>query len=226
MGGVAIDQASDKGPLTVVRAFGENVLDPILAVTRRVCQVSVWIGGLLMIASSVLIGVEVVIRKFFSLSIGGADELGSYVLSMSAAWAFAYALLQRGHVRIDSLYVMLPTRVRALLDMLGIALFMVFFGIVLYYAFDVLADSIRVGTKSWTKLQTPLVIPQSVWFVGLAVTVFVAFLLLLRSLVYFITADLENLQPLVGSRSVDEELEEELHVLEEDRALLEQDTKQ
>ena len=217
MGGVAIDGASDKGPLTAVRAFGENVLDPILGVTRRVCQVSVWIGGLMMIGASILIGVEVLIRKFFSLSIGGADEIGGYVLSMSAAWAFGFALLQRGHVRIDSIYVTFPPRVRAVLDLLGVALFTFFFGLILYYAYDVLADSIRVGTVSWTKLQTPLVIPQSVWFAGLLVTVFVAFLLFLRSLIHFASGDLAAMQPLVGSRSVDEELKEEIKVLEEVR---------
>ena len=223
MGGVAIDGASEKGPLTAVRAFGENVLDPILGVTRRVCQVSVWIGGLLMIGASILIGVEVLIRKFFSLSIGGADEIGGYVLSMSAAWAFGFALLQRGHVRIDSIYVTFPPRVRAGLDLLGVALFMYFFGLILYYAYDVLADSIRVGTVSWTKLQTPLVIPQSVWFAGLLVSVFVAFLLFLRSLIHFAAGDLAAMQPLVGSRSVDEELKEEIKGLEEVRTDLKRD---
>ena len=223
MGGVAIDGASDKGPLTAVRAFGENVLDPILGVTRRVCQVSVWIGGLGLIGASILIGVEVLIRKFFALSIGGADEIGGYVLSMSAAWAFGFALLQRGHVRIDSIYVTFHPRVRAFLDLLGVALFMYFFGLILYYAYDVLADSIRVGTVSWTKLQTPLVIPQSVWFAGLLVTVFVALLLFLRSLIHFATGDLAAMQPLVGSRSVDEELKEEIKLFEEGQTVLKRD---
>ena len=197
-----------------MRSFDKVVLGPVLGVTRRICQVSVWAGGLLMIASSVLIGVEVLIRKFFSLSIGGADELGSYVLSMTAAWAFGFALLQRAHIRIDSLYVNFPPRARAFLDLVGVALFMFFFGLVLYYAYDVVADSIRVGTVSWTKLQTPLAIPQSIWFVGLLVTVFVAFLLLLRSLIYFVTGDLAAIQPLIGSRSVDEQLADEMRALE------------
>ncbi len=218
MGGVAIDGASDKGPLTAVRAFGENVLDPIIGVMRRVCQVSVWIGGLLMIGASIIIGVEVLIRKFFTLSIGGADEIGGYVLSMSTAWAFGYALLHRAHIRIDSLYVTFPRKFRAVLDLLGVALFTYFFGLILYYAYDVVENSLRIGTVSWTKLQTPLIIPQSVWFAGLLVTVFVAFILFLRSLIHFAAGDLDAMQPLTGSRSVDEELEEEKQVIEEDRA--------
>lgn len=204
--------------MALVRTVGESVLDPVLSVVDRVCLVSVWVGGILMIVASALIGIEVVIRKFFTLSIGGVDEIGSYVLSVSAAWAFGFALLRRAHVRIDSLYVLFPVRIRVLMDLFGVVLFMVFFGLVAWYAFDVVADSIRVGTRSWTKLQTPLAIPQTVWFVGLVVTVLVAFLLILRSLARVVTGPIEAVQPLIGSRSIDEELKEEIDAIEEDRA--------
>ncbi len=201
-----------------LESFGQSVLDPVLGVTRRICQYGVWVCGFLMILSSIIIAIEVVIRKFFSLSFGGADELGSYVLSISAAWAFGFALIHRAHVRIDSIYVTFPRTVRAFLDVFGLALFLLFFGLVLFYAYDVLADTIRVGSRSWTKLRTPLVIPQSFWFAGLALTVFVAFLLLLRGLIYLFTGNFTAMQPLIGSRSIDEELSAEIQSLEATQA--------
>ena len=91
-------------------------MDRLLALSYRVARAGTWFGCGLLIAASVLIGIDVVIRKLFGLSIGGADELSGYALGIASAWAFAYGLLERAHVRIDSLYVTLPRWVRATLD--------------------------------------------------------------------------------------------------------------
>ena len=88
-------------------------MDRLIALSYRVARAGTWFGCALLIAASFLIGIDVVIRKLFNLSIGGADELSGYALGIASAWAFAYGLLERAHVRIDSLYVTLPRWVRA-----------------------------------------------------------------------------------------------------------------
>ena len=70
-------------------------LDPALAFADRVGLRAVWIGGAILLASATLVSVDVTIRKLFSLSIGGADEISGYAFAIGIAWAFPFALLRR-----------------------------------------------------------------------------------------------------------------------------------
>ena len=189
-------------------------MDRLLALARRIARIGAWFGGLLMIASALLVGVEVVIRKAFNLTIGGADELSGYALAISTSWALAFALLERAHIRIDSLYVHLPVRLAALLDLLGLALFSGFIGLVAWYGFGVFQTSYDLDAHSLSPLSTPLVVPQLLWMAGFVMFLGVAAPLLLRSLMAFVAGDLHTVQRLIGSRSVSEELEAELAELE------------
>jgi TRAP-type mannitol/chloroaromatic compound transport system permease small subunit len=189
-------------------------LDSVLELARRIARIGAWFGGLLIIAAALLVGVEVVIRKAFNLTIGGADELSGYALAISTSWALAFALLERAHIRIDSLYVHLPVRLAALLDLLGLALFSAFIGLVAWYGFGVFQTSHSLGAHSLSPLGTPLVVPQLLWVAGFAMFLLIAGLLLLRALAALVAGDLQTLQRLIGSRSVSEELEAELAELE------------
>jgi TRAP-type mannitol/chloroaromatic compound transport system permease small subunit len=189
-------------------------LDSLLELARRIARLGAWFGGLLIIASALLVGVEVVIRKAFNLTIGGADELSGYALAISTSWALAFALLERAHIRIDSLYAHLPVRLAAVLDLLGLALFSAFIGLVAWYGFGVFQTSFGLSAHSLSPLGTPLVVPQLLWVAGFVVFLLVAALLLLRALAAFVAGDLQTVQRLIGSRSVSEELEAELAELE------------
>jgi TRAP-type mannitol/chloroaromatic compound transport system permease small subunit len=156
----------------------------------------------------------VVIRKAFNLTVGGADELSGYALAISTSWALAFALLERAHIRIDSLYAHLPVRLAAVLDLLGLALFSAFIGLVAWYGFGVFQTSFGLSAHSLSPLGTPLVVPQLLWVAGFVVFLLVAALLLLRALAAFVAGDLQTVQRLIGSRSVSEELEAELAELE------------
>ena len=74
---------------------------------RRFAQCGLWFGGALVFVAALLIGVDVLMRKFLARSIGGADELAGYALALGTAWSLGAALLERAHIRIDSLYVLL-----------------------------------------------------------------------------------------------------------------------
>jgi TRAP-type C4-dicarboxylate transport system permease small subunit len=91
-------------------------MDAFMQGVRRLTRLGLWFGGALVLAAAVLIGIDVVLRKFFATSIGGADELAGYALAIGTAWSLGAALIDRAHIRIDSLYVLLPTRLRLALD--------------------------------------------------------------------------------------------------------------
>jgi TRAP-type C4-dicarboxylate transport system permease small subunit len=185
-------------------------VDPLLALAHRLARFGAWCGGLLIIASAFLVGVEVVIRKAFDLTIGGADELSGYALAISTSWALAFALLERAHIRIDSLYVHLPARLAALLDILGLALFSAFIGLIAWYGFRVFQTSYGLSAHSLSPLGTPLVVPQLMWVVGLVLFLAIALIVLVRALIALVVGDLATVRSLAGSRTVSEEIEAEL----------------
>jgi TRAP-type mannitol/chloroaromatic compound transport system permease small subunit len=182
----------------------------LLRLSRGIARLGAWFGGALIIAAAFLVGVEVVIRKAFDLSLGGADELSGFALAISTSWALAFALLERAHIRIDSLYVHLPVRLCALLDLLGLALFTAFVALIAWYGFGVFQTSYQLGARSLSPLGTPLVVPQLIWVMGLVLFLAIALLLMLRALLALLGGDLATVQALIGSRTVSEEVQAEL----------------
>ena len=100
-----------------------------LAGVRRFTQWGLWFGGALVLLAALLIGVDVLMRKFLARSIGGADELAGYALAIGTAWGLGAALIDRAHIRINSLYMLFPRRLRLALDLAGLVLFVAFFAL-------------------------------------------------------------------------------------------------
>lgn len=168
-----------------------------------------------MLAAALLIGVDVTLRKFFNASIGGADELAGYALAIGTAWSLAAALLERAHIRIDSLYVLLPQRVRLMLDFAGIALLIAFFGLIAWHGLSVVQQSWTSGSRSQSALQTPTVVPQSIWLVGLAFF-FLAGVALLAYAAILVSRNRPGAAAqAISTRSVSEEVKEEMRELQE-----------
>ena len=188
-------------------------MDRLIERARTVSRYGVWFGGFLIILSAVIVGVEVLIRKAFNVTIGGADELSGFALAISSAWAFGFALLDRAHVRIDSLYTMLPTRVCALLDILGLIVFTLVMGLFAWQAMDVFMNSVDMGTRTMTVLETPVMYPPFLWVLGLFSFVVIALLLLVRAVITFALHGALAVQRQIGSKTVQEEVKEEIHQL-------------
>jgi TRAP-type mannitol/chloroaromatic compound transport system permease small subunit len=193
----------------------EYRMENLLRLADRISHWGGLFGGALLLLASVLVSIDVTLRKCCLMTLGGADELAGYALAISSAWGLAYALLNRVHIRIDSLYVLLPVRLCALLDVISVLSFAFFFGIVAYHAYFVFEQSLISGSSSVSPLGTPLVIPQALWVAGLVEFVLVASLLLVRGVQLFIAGEIAAVQRMLGSRSAVEEVEDELKGLRE-----------
>jgi TRAP-type C4-dicarboxylate transport system permease small subunit len=170
---------------------------------------AVWFGGALTIGSVLLITFDVLARKFFGFTTGGADELSSYAFAISTSWAFAFATLQRANVRVDVLYQYLPVRLSAVLDWLSVVALGVFMVMLTYHAYDVAATSWTQNSAANTPLATPLYIPQGLWLLGLIWMCLVLALMLVRSSVALVTGRFDDVKAIAGVRSTQEEAEEE-----------------
>jgi TRAP-type C4-dicarboxylate transport system permease small subunit len=167
------------------------------------------------LAAAVLIGIDVTLRKFFNASIGGADELAGYALALGTAWSLGAALLDRAHIRIDSLYVLLPRWLRLALDFVGIALLLAFFGLIARHGWSVVQQSWVSGSRSQSALATPTVIPQSIWLVGLALFFLIGVALLAHAAILVTRRKAAAAAQAISTRSVVEEVKEEMRELQE-----------
>jgi TRAP-type C4-dicarboxylate transport system permease small subunit len=180
---------------------------------RRIAQWGLIFGGALVLLAALLIGVDVLLRKFLSRSIGGADELAGYALAIGTAWGLAATLLDRAHIRIDSLYVRFPARVRQALDLAALVLMIGFFALMTWHGFGVVAQSWTSDSRSQSALETPTVIPQALWIAGLVVFVAIGVLLFLQALRLAVSRDARATARLIGTRSAEEEVEDEIRDL-------------
>ena len=189
-------------------------LDKLIEWVRTISRYGAWFGGVLILLAAVVVSLDVVIRELFTLPLGGTDELSGFALAISSAFAFSYALLERAHVRIDSLYTTFPKPIRAFLDIIGLSVFTLFMTLLAWQAFGVFSQSVRNSTVTLSAFAWPLRFPQFFWVLGLFWFVVVAVLLLLRSLLTLLKGDWIMVQRQIGSKTVQEELEEELELTE------------
>ena len=185
---------------------------------RRFAQWGLWFGGALVLLAAVLIGIDVLMRKFLDRSIGGADEIAGYSLAIGTTWGLGAALLDRAHIRIDSLYVLFPQKLRLALDFLAIVLFVGFFSLTLWHGLGVVAQSWTSGSRSQSALETPTVIPQVLWIAGLAAFVVVSMVLLVQAIRLAASGDLHGAAKLISTRSAEEEVEDEIRDLKNRQA--------
>ncbi len=186
-----------------------------MAGVRRFAQWGLWFGGALVLLAAVLIGIDVLMRKFLDRSIGGADELAGYSLAIGTTWGLGAALLDRAHIRIDSLYVLFPQKLRLVLDTLAIILFVGFFALTLWHGLGVVSQSWSSASRSQSALETPTVIPQLLWIAGLAAFVVVSVVLLVQALRLGAAGDLHGMAKLISTRSAEEEVEDEIRDLQD-----------
>ena len=182
-------------------------MDSLLRIARSISRAVTWAGGLMILLSAVVVGLDVIMRKLFVLTLGGADELAGYALAIGSSLAFSFALLERAHIRIDTLYLVLPPRLAAILDIAALLAFTLFMALLAWHGWAVLQQSIQAGSVSMSPLGTPLAWPQSLWVVGLGLFLIVAVLLLIRAVAALVAGETEIVRRLAGPRTIGEDLE-------------------
>ncbi|SIT04701.1 TRAP transporter small permease subunit [Paracoccus saliphilus] len=142
--------------------------------------------GIILVLTVLFIITDVVMRKSGWESLGGSDEISGYVMAAVASWGLACGLVERAHVRIDVIRQKLPRPGQALMDIFAM---IVTSGIVLliaWYCWPVLQKTIERGSRANTALETPLWIPQGIWFGGWLWFALSATALTVIGLVYFL----------------------------------------
>ncbi|WP_288960837.1 TRAP transporter small permease [uncultured Sulfitobacter sp.] len=177
-------------------------------ILRKLSRLSVWIVGGCVLLCAAAIGVEVVLRKLFGLSLGGVDEISSYVFAIGVAWSLAYTLLERAHIRIDLIYERMPARARFAADLLALLCLLVVSLVLLQQGAQVAWTSWSFGTHSNTPLGVTLWVPQLMWVGGLLFFVFCQLALLIGLFQLARAGRIVETGELTGIRTFSEETED------------------
>ncbi|WP_163834210.1 TRAP transporter small permease subunit [Spartinivicinus ruber] len=189
------------------------MLNALYQLTEKITRLSALMGGMLILFSAFLITIDIILRKVFTISIGGADELSSYALAIGSSWALGYALFCRANIRVDVICYMLPLKLRVVVDLLALIALGVVVAVCSIYVFYTLADSWQFDSHANTPLQTPLVIPQLLWFIGFVVCVWTFILLFIKSSVAIFQGKFNEVNGVIGTRSIKEEINDETHLV-------------
>src|SRR5690606_20799382 len=168
-------------------------------------------SGWAILGLSVLILIDVLARKLFGITIGGTDELGGYVLAVSATFGFAYALAEEAHIRVDMVLDHLQLRARAFLHLVSLIAISTYAVILLWRGGLVALTSWRLSASASTGLGLPLVVPQGLWVAGLALFAVMAVAQTVHCAVLLCTGASKEADSRFGTKPIEAEVAEELH---------------
>jgi TRAP-type C4-dicarboxylate transport system permease small subunit len=173
-----------------------------------------WAAGWNYVACALFITFDVLGRSLLGVSSTATVELTGYMLAIGIAWGLAHTLAKRAHIRVDVLVTRLPLRLRAWLHLVALALLGVFAGFCVWSAYALVDESMLFDAHDNTSLRIPLVLPQGLWLVGIAAFCLMVFVLLLESLLSLLCGQAEELDRMLGSRTLEDETAEALEAVQ------------
>jgi TRAP-type C4-dicarboxylate transport system permease small subunit len=192
------------------------VLKLVITLNRGVDRLARFMNGCagwLFVACAGFIAFDVLARKFLGFSSQSTLEVSGYMLGVGIAWGLAGALEDRAHVRVDVLIQQIPAKARRYLHWLALACLVVFVGFLAYGAYQTTMESWEFKATDNSLIKTPLIIPQGLWLIGIAVFGIMAMLRLLEVALLLPHGDIAAIEHLTGPKSYVEEADETLEAL-------------
>jgi len=154
---------------------------------EKLSKMAVWIGGASLLGAALMVSIDVICRKFFSITMSGSDEYSGYVFAASTTW-----------------------------DLIGLILLLYFMAIMTYHALIVFWDATicfrdaeRKCAVAITTLGTPQWIPLFFWVFGLVMFIITLLFLLIYTTVALCQRNWALVAKLAGVPSVVDTIEEE-----------------
>lgn len=132
-----------------------------------------WGASIVLVTAAILY--EVVARGLFGQATVWANETTVYLSAVTYLLGGGYALLRRGHVRIDLIYGMLTPRTRTVADMIGFVCFALYVGALIWVGSEMAWTSFQQSEGTGTPWNPPI------WPVKMAIPI-AGLLLLLQGI--------------------------------------------
>ncbi len=172
-----------------------------------------YLAGWNYVACAVFITADIIGRSFLGFSSSATVEVTGYMLAVGIAWGLAHTLARRAHIRVDVLVNRTPVGLRAWLHLLSLLLLGVFGGFCAWAAYGLVDESLLFDAHDNSALSVPLVLPQGLWLVGIIAFCAMIAVLAVESLLSLLLGRAEELDRLLGSRTLEDETEEALEAV-------------
>ena len=171
------------------------------------------IAGWTYILCAGFITFDIVGRSFFSFSSKATVEVTGYMLAGGIAWALAHTLAKRAHIRVDVFMMRLPLGLRAWLHLFSLALLLglgIFFA---WAALELVDESALFNAHDNSALRIEMIWPQGIWAFGIITFAIMAVVLMLEASLSILAGQPEELDELLGSRTLKDETDEALEAV-------------
>ncbi len=174
---------------------------------QRISRLLAWAAGaIILVGCSGLITIDVITRYLFKRGMVESFEISGYALAACIGLGLAFATTSKTHVRVDILLDAFPRPVRVACDLLAsLSLALVALALA-WFCWGTLAQSVSMNAKSVSTLQTPMAIPQAIWWGGMFWFACVSVLLPIQAVLRLLARDNAGFDALIGSLRVNEEI--------------------
>jgi TRAP-type C4-dicarboxylate transport system permease small subunit len=183
--------------------------NPISRVVEPLARWAAIVCGWAVLIYSFAVAYEILGRKLFGFSFQGIDDIGGYVLAITAAVGASFTMAMRGHTRVDVFLVRMPVGWQRALNTAAMVAMAVFGSYAAWRGFAVLSESIEFQSVATNPLQTPLWQPQVLWLTGISLFALISVAYAVHALVLYFRGGPE-LNRHYGPQSAQDELEAEL----------------
>jgi TRAP-type C4-dicarboxylate transport system permease small subunit len=114
------------------------------------------VGGLGMLMSMFLGVADVVGTQIIHVPVPGPKELTESTMVVIVFGALTYAQIRRAHIRVELLYTRMGPRVQAAMDVFAGLCGLVFFGLLLWQAYNEAQYSLQIGEATDGLIRFPL----------------------------------------------------------------------
>ncbi len=176
---------------------------------QRISRLLAWMAGaIILFGCSGLITIDVVTRYFFKRGMVESFEISGYALAACIGLGMAFTVTSKSNIRVDILLDALPDRMRVVCDILASFALALLALALAWYAFGTLHQSWAMGAKSISSMQTPMIVPQGIWWVGLFWFACMAVLIPVQAIARLLARDRRGFDKLIGSLRVVDEIEQ------------------
>ena len=155
-----------------VRAAGRGRSVRLLSrIVERIALIVLLIGGIGMLLSMFLGVADVVGTQMLKSPVPGAYEITESTMTLIVFGALAYAQIRRAHIRVELLYTHVGPRAQAAMDVLADIAGLVFFGLLLWQAFQEAQYSYEINERTVGLIRFPLYPARIVLAAGTALMI-------------------------------------------------------
>lgn len=131
-------------------------VNPLSRIVERLALIVLLVGGLGMLFSMFLGVADIVGTQVLLIPVPGPRELTESTMVLIVFGALAYAQIRRAHIRVELLYLKMPPRGRAMMDVITDLAAIAFFGLILSEAISEAQYSYQIKEATTGLIRFPL----------------------------------------------------------------------